>query len=167
MRTEGIELVSCVKYCREHLADEGLMTRTPLRRGLREDAEFGWRIARSSADLDIGQSIAVKDRDIIAVEAMEGTDAMIRRAGRLCRVGGWTMVKVARPKQDMRFDVPTIGPGTLRNLKDAKCVCLVVEAEKTFIVDKPATVALADKLGIAVVGKREAEPTANGEQPGG
>ncbi len=158
MRNEGIELVSCVKYCKEHLADEGLMTRTPPPGGVWEDVEFGWRIARGSADLDIGQTIAIKDRDIIAVEAMEGTDAMIRRAGRLCRVGGWTMVKVARGKQDMRFDVPTIGPGTLRNLKDAKCICLVVEAGRTFIVDKPATVALADKLGIALVGKRSEAP---------
>lgn len=157
LRSEGIELVSSVKYCKEHLADAGLMTRTSVPRGAEADVEFGWHIARASADLDIGQSIAVKERDIIAVEAMEGTDAMIRRAGRVCRVGNWTMVKVARPKQDMRFDVPTIGPGTIRNLKDAKCVCLVVEAGKTLIVDKPATVALADKLGIAVVGK-ESEP---------
>jgi hypothetical protein len=154
LRTEEIELVSSVKYCREHLADEGQMTRTTLPRGLQDDVEFAWRIARASADLDIGQSIAVKERDIIAVEAMEGTDAMIRRAGRVCRMGGWTMVKVARPKQDMRFDVPTIGPETIRNLKDAKCVCLVVEAGKTLIVDKPATLALAEKLGITVIGKK-------------
>jgi hypothetical protein len=153
LRNEGIELVSCVKYCQEHLADEGLMTQTAPPSGVEADIEFAWRIARASADLDIGQSIAVKERGIIAVEAMEGTDAMIRRAGRVCRVGGWTMVKVARPKQDMRFDVPTIGPSTIRNLKDAKCVCLVVEAGKTLIVDKPATIALADRLGIALVGK--------------
>ena len=157
LRSEGIELVSSVKYCKEHLADSGLMTKTSVPRGAEADVEFGWHIARASADLDIGQSIAVKERDIIAVEAMEGTDAMIRRAGRVCRVGNWTMVKVARPKQDMRFDVPTIGPGTIRNLKDAKCVCLVVEAGKTLIVDKPATLALADKLGIAVIGK-ESQP---------
>lgn len=154
LRTEGIELVSCVKYCKEHLAEEGLMTRTPLPGGAEADAAFGWRIARASAALDIGQSIAVKERDIIAVEAVEGTDAMIRRAGRLCRVGGWTLVKVARPKQDMRFDVPTIGPHTIRHLKDARCACLVVEAGKTMIVDKPATLAVADKLGIAILGKR-------------
>jgi UDP-2,3-diacylglucosamine hydrolase len=154
LRTEGIELVSSVKYCQEHLATEGVMTAKPLPGGLLDDVEFGWRIARASADLDIGQSLAVKERDIIAVEAMEGTDAMIRRAGRVCRVGGWTMVKVARPKQDMRFDVPTIGPSTIRHLKDAKCVCLVIEAGKTLIVDKPATLALADKLGVAVVGKK-------------
>jgi len=162
-RREGIELVSSVKYCKEHLADEGLMTHTPVPRGAEGDVEFGWRIARASADLDIGQSIAVKERDIIAVEAMEGTDAMIRRTGRVCRVGGWTMVKVARPKQDMRFDVPTVGPSTLRNLKDAKCICLVVEAGRTLIVDKPATLALADRLKIAVVGKR---PAADEADPG-
>jgi hypothetical protein len=151
---EGIELVSCVKYTKEHLADEGLMTQAPVPRGAEADVEFGWRIARASADLDIGQSIAVKEADIIAVEAIEGTDSMIRRAGRVCRMGRWTMVKVARPNQDMRFDVPTVGPDTLRNLKDAKCCCLVLEAGKTMIVDKSATLALADKLGIAIVGKR-------------
>jgi hypothetical protein len=158
LRSEGIELVSCVKFCQEHLADEGLMTRTPVARGSEADVEFGWRIARASAELDIGQSLAVKERDIIAVEAMEGTDAMVRRAGRICRVGGWTMIKVARPSQDMRFDVPTVGPETLRHLKDSRCACLVLEAGRTLIVDKEATLALADKLGIAVVGKR-AEPT--------
>lgn len=155
LRSEGIELVSSVEYCREHLAGEGLLTRTAVPRGAEADVEFGWRIARASAELDIGQAIAVKERDIIAVEAVEGTDAMIRRAGRLCRVGGWTLVKVARPSQDMRFDVPTIGPATIRNLKDARCACLVVEAGKTVIVDKEATLALAERLGIAVLGKRE------------
>ena len=153
LRAEGIELVSSVKYCKEHLADEGLMTRTAVPRSAEGDVEFGWRIARASADLDIGQSVAVKERDIIAVEAVEGTDAMIERAGQLCRVGGWTLVKVARPKQDMRFDVPAVGPNTLRNLKEAHCCCLVVEAGRTLLVDKPVTLALADKLGIAVLGK--------------
>ncbi len=155
---EGIELVSSVKYCQEHLAEEGVMTRTRPSRRLEEDAEFGWRIARSSAHLDIGQSVAVKEHDIIAVEAIEGTDAMIRRAGGLCEVGGWTLIKVARPNQDMRFDVPTVGPDTLRNLAEQKCACLVLEAGKTLIVDKSATLGLADELGIAVVGKRS-EPS--------
>ena len=158
LREEGIELVSLVKYLKEHLADEGLMTRTAVPRGVEEDVEFGWRIARASAALDIGQSIAVKERDIIAVEAMEGTDEMIRRAGRVCRVGGWTMVKVARPNQDMRFDLPTVGPSTIRNLREAKCVCMVLEAARTLIVDKPATLALADKMGVAVIGKSGREP---------
>jgi len=154
LRDQGIEVVSCVKFCEEHLADEGLMTRKGVPRSLEADIEFGWRIARASAELDIGQAVAVKERDIIAVEAIEGTDAMIRRAGQLCRAGDWTLVKVARPKQDMRFDVPTVGPDTIRNLSNARCACLVVEAGKTLIVDKPATLALADKLSIAVIGKR-------------
>jgi len=153
LSSEGIELVSSVEYCTEHLADEGLMTRTRVPSGSEADVEFGWRIARASADLDIGQAIAVKERDIIAVEAVEGTDAMIRRAGRVCRVRGWPLIKVARPNQDMRFDVPTVGPDTMRRRKDARCTCLVVEAGRTIIVDKPDTLALADKLGIAVVGK--------------
>jgi DUF1009 family protein len=152
LASEGIELMSSVEYCKEHLADEGLMTRRALPPEAQADVEFGWRIARASADLDIGQSVAVKERAIIAVEAMEGTDAMIVRAGQICRTGGWTLVKVARPRQDMRFDVPTIGPQTLRNLRDAGCTCLVLQAGKTLIVDKPVTLALADKLGIAVVG---------------
>ena len=158
LMSDGIELVSCVRYCGEHLAGAGVMTRNPVPRGMEADVEFGWRIAKASADLDVGQCIAVRERDIIAVEAIEGTDAMIRRAGRLCRTGGWTMIKVARSRQDMRFDVPTIGPGTLRNLKNSRCVCLVVEAGKTLIVDKPTTLDLADKLGIAVIGIRAESP---------
>ena len=157
LASEGIELVSSVKYCQEHLADEGLMTRTAVPASAEGDVVFGWRIARDSARLDIGQTLAIKECDVIAVEAIEGTDAMIRRAGRLCRAGGWTMIKVARPSQDMRFDVPTVGPDTLRNLKDAKCACLVVEAGRTLIVDKPETLALADELKIAVIGKRADE----------
>ena len=149
---EGIELTSCVKYCAEHLASAGLMTRTPVPRWAQEDVQFGWRLARATADLDIGQAVAIRERSVIAVEAIEGTDAMIRRAGRLCRTGGWTLVKVARSKQDMRFDVPTVGPGTIRNLKDSRCACLALEAGRTLIVDKPSTLELADKLGIAVVG---------------
>jgi DUF1009 family protein len=155
LRTQGVELVSCVKYCEEYLADQGVMTTNlPVPPGVQADVEFGWRIARASADLDIGQAIAIKERTIIAVEAIEGTDAMIRRAGRVCRVGGWTLIKVARPKQDMRFDVPTVGPSTIRNLRDAKCVCLVLEAGRTMIVDKPTTLALAEKLKISVIGKK-------------
>jgi UDP-2,3-diacylglucosamine hydrolase len=159
---DGIELVSSIRYCADHLAAEGLMTRTPLPRGAEEDVAFGWRLAKASADLDIGQTLAIRERDIIAVEAMEGTDAMIRRAGRLCRRGGWTLVKVARSRQDMRFDVPTVGPGTMRNLKHSRCTCLAVEAGKTLIVDKPATLELADQLGIAVIGLRAEGPPADG-----
>jgi len=151
---EGIELMSSVEYCKEHLAGEGLMTSTAVPRAAEGDVEFGFRIARSSAALDVGQCVAVKERDIIAVEAMEGTDQMIERAGRLCRSGGWTLVKVARPHQDMRFDVPTVGPETIERLRAAGCVCLVLEAGRTVILDKPTTLELADRRRIAVIGKR-------------
>lgn len=150
----GIELMASTEFCAEHLADEGLMTRTPVPRVAEEDVEFGFRIARGSAELDIGQSVAVRERDIIAVEAVEGTAEMIARAGRLCRRGGWTLVKVARPDQDMRFDVPAVGTETIDQLKSAGGVCLVLEAGRTLILDKPQTLAHADRCGIAVVGRR-------------
>jgi len=152
--SEGIELISSVEYCTEHLATEGQLTVTAPPSSALADAQFGWQIARQSADLDIGQSLAVKDADIIAVEAIEGTDRMIQRAGRLCRVGGWTLVKVARPNQDMRFDVPAVGPDTIRLLKACGGACLVVEAERTIIVDKPQTVAMADELRMPILGMK-------------
>ncbi|MBN1554465.1 MAG: UDP-2,3-diacylglucosamine diphosphatase LpxI, partial [Phycisphaerae bacterium] len=149
LASEGIELISSVEYCMDQLADEGVMTKTQPMRDALLDIEFGWPIVRECARLDIGQALAVKERDIIAVEAMEGTDAMIHRAGQLCKNGGWSLMKVARPRQDMRFDVPTIGPDTLKNLAENRCACVVVEAGKTLITDKQTTLALADKLKIA------------------
>jgi DUF1009 family protein len=150
---EGIELMSSVEYCAEHLASEGLMTHTPVPRGCEADVEFGFAIARRSAELDIGQCVAVKERDIIAVEAVEGTDAMIERAAVLCPAGKWTLIKVARPAQDMRFDVPTVGVGTMEKLHAAGAACVVLEAGRTLILDKPEALALADRFGIAVVGR--------------
>jgi DUF1009 family protein len=153
LTNEGIDLMSSTQYIPEHLASEGVMTKTQPSAATRADIEFAWSIARESARLDIGQSLAIRERDIIAVEAVEGTDAMIARAGQLCRKGGWTLIKVARPDQDMRLDVPTIGASTLKNAKAAGCSCIVIEAGKTLLADKAATLALADKLGIAIVGK--------------
>ena len=154
LASEGIELMSSVEFCQEHLADEGPMTRTPVPAKAVDDVEFGFRIARRSADMDIGQSLAVKEGSIIAIEAIEGTDRMIARAGQLCHTGGWTLVKVARSRQDMRFDVPTVGRDTIRHLLDAGAVALVLEAGKTLILDKPDTLKLADELGIAVLGRK-------------
>ena len=104
--------------------------------------------------LDIGQSIAVKETEVIAVEAIEGTDRMIERAGQLCPRSGWTMVKVAKPNQDRRFDVPTVGPDTVAKLKRHGAAMLVIEAGETVIVDRTQTLADADRAGIAVVGMR-------------
>jgi hypothetical protein len=157
---EGIELVSSMTYCQEHLAGEGVLTRRSPNTQQAQDIDFGWPIARESSRLDIGQSLAVREGDIIAVEAIEGTDAMIARAGQLCPTGGWSLIKVARPEQDMRFDVPTIGPRTLRNLAAAGCGCVCVEAGRTVILDKPDTLALAERLKIAIVGRTGDSPPA-------
>jgi hypothetical protein len=148
----GIILDDSTQYCKEHLASEGVMTRTRPPATITADIEFGWDLVKKLGELDIGQAIAVREREVIAVEAIEGTMRMIRRAGELCRKGGWTLIKTAKPNQDMRFDVPCVGPDTIRDLAANKAGCLVVETDKTIIIDKPQTLALADELGIAVVG---------------
>jgi len=149
----GIILVDSTKYCKEHLATEGVLTRTQPPASAWADIEFGWPMVQEIGRLDIGQSIAVKEREIIAVEAIEGTARMIERAGQLCKKGGWTLLKAAKPNQDMRFDVPCVGPDTIESLAQNKACCVVVEKDKTIIIDKPQTLELADRLGIAVVGR--------------
>ncbi len=148
----GIILDDSTKYCQEHLAKEGVMTQRQPSDFEHKDIEFGWEIVKRMGDLDIGQAIAVKEREVIAVEAIEGTDEMIQRAGSLCKAGGWTLIKTAKPNQDMRFDVPTVGPGTIENLKKNHAKCLVIEAGKTLIVDMEETIKLADKYKIAIIG---------------
>jgi hypothetical protein len=165
MRRKGIELIDSTKYCQDAMAVEGVWTRKALDAAQATDADLGWAVAKEIGRLDIGQSVAVKDKDVIAVEAIEGTDAMIARAGSLCKKGGWTLVKVAKPDQDMRFDVPTIGPETIERLAEARAGALVVEAAKTLVIDRPRLVALANKYGIAVVvGKG---PAADDHAPSG
>ncbi len=148
----GIVLEDSTMYCREHLADEGLMTRCRPGPSVQTDIDFGWPIVKKLGELDIGQAIAVREREIIAVEAIEGTAAMIERAGQLCPKGGWTLIKVAKPGQDPRFDVPCVGPDTVKSLAANGGKCLVLEKHRTIIIDKPQTIALADQLAIAVVG---------------
>lgn len=155
MSRQGVELIDSTQYCRDALAAEGLMTRKGLSAAQQADADLGWRIAREMGRLDVGQSVAVKDRDIIAVEAIEGTDAMIERAGQLCRSGGWTLVKVAKPNQDMRFDVPTIGPATIERLAKAGARALVVEAGKTLCLERDNVIALADERGLTIVSRSD------------
>lgn len=152
LATGGIILENSIMYCKEHLATKGPMTRTNVRPSVKGDIEFGWEIVKKLGELDIGQAIAVKEKEVIAVEAIEGTAAMIERAGQLCRSGGWTLIKVSKPQQDMRFDVPCVGPDTIKSLAENGSKCLVVEAEKTIVIDKPQTIELADKLGIAILG---------------
>ena len=155
MAERGIHLEPCVKYCMDAMAPEGVLTKCRPSPAQLRDLDFGWPIAKEIGRLDIGQSIAVKDQEVIAVEAIEGTDRMIERAGRLCRAGGWTLIKVAKPNQDMRFDVPTIGPDTIDRLKANGAKLLVVEADRTFVVQREDLLARAERCGIAVLARRD------------
>ena len=117
---------------------------------------FGWRLAKELGRLDIGQTVVVKNRAPLALEAIEGTDECIRRAGRLCPTGGMTVVKVAKPQQDLRFDMPTIGVGTLESLAAAGAVVLAIEAGQTILIDEPEVAAAASRLGLSVVSCHDA-----------
>ncbi len=152
---KGIILEDCVKYTPESMASEGVMTSRGLSAAQEKDIEFGWHIAKDMGRLDIGQSIAVKEQEVIAVEAIEGTDQMIKRAAELCRSGGWSHIKVGKPNQDMRFDVPTIGPDTIEILHRSGAKVLCVEARKTLMIDREELLRLADKYGMIVVGRRD------------
>lgn len=147
----GIIMQDCTQYSAEHLAPEGVLTRVQPSDSQRKDAEFGWRIAKELGRSDIGQSVAVKETEVVAVEAIEGTDRMIERAGLLVPRGGWTLVKVSKPHQDMRFDVPTVGPETIANLAKHGGKMLVIEAGKTVILDREALTAAADRVGIVIL----------------
>ena len=148
----GVVLVDSTKYIEENMAAVGILTKTKPNETIANDIEFGWDIVKRMGDLDIGQAIAVKEQEVIAVEAIEGTNKMIKRAGELCRAGGWTLIKTGKPNQDMRFDVPTVGPDTIEKLRDSGSKCLAIEAGKTIIVDLEQTLALADKNKICIVG---------------
>ena len=147
----GIIMQNCIQYSAEHLAPEGVLTRAQPSESLRKDAEFGWRLAKELGRLDIGQCVAVKETEVVAVEAIEGTDRMIERAGLLVPRGGWTLVKVSKPNQDMRFDVPTVGPDTIAILAKHGARMLAIEAGKTVILDRESMIAAADRLGIVVL----------------
>ncbi len=150
---DGITMAPATDFAPQLLARAGQLTRRGITAAQEQDIAFGWQLAKELGRLDIGQSVAVKGRAVIAVEAVEGTDACIRRAGELCPHGGFTLVKVAKPQQDMRFDVPTIGVGTIDSLAAAGASVLAIEAGKTIIVDEPEVIRLADKHGLAIVSR--------------
>ncbi len=131
----------------------GLIAGKPLSPARQADVDFGWAIAKEMGRLDIGQSICVKDRSIIAVEAVEGTDLCIRRAGTLCPKGGFTIVKVAKPQQDMRFDVPTVGVGTLQTMLESGATTLAIEAGMTILLDEAPFRQFAQRHGLSVVAR--------------
>jgi hypothetical protein len=148
---DGLHFVPATDYLPELLVSAGLLTRAGLHSAQRRDVEFGWELAKEMGRLDVGQSVAVKDRAVLAVEAIEGTDECIRRAGSLCRSGGFTVVKVAKPRQDMRFDVPTIGVRTLQTMVAAGARVLAIEAEKTILLDREEVLSFANRHGLTIV----------------
>jgi DUF1009 family protein len=157
---EGLTFESALDLCPELLVTAAVLTRRAPTPREEADIAFGWGLAKELGRLDIGQSVIVKDRCVLAVEAIEGTDRAIARAGELCRAGGFAVVKVAKPQQDMRFDVPTIGTSTIETLYRAGGRVLAIEAGKTIVLDQEQTVAQADRHGIAVVALDEEEALA-------
>ncbi len=149
---EGITLIDSTTHIPEHLASPGVMGRVRPTERQRGDVDFGRPILAATTAHDVGQSIAVCDRDVIAVEAVEGTAAMIERAGALCRTKGWTLLKTSKPDHDMRADVPSIGVETIRQVKAAGGGCVALGAGRVILIDRPAVIATADAAGIAVVG---------------
>jgi len=148
---DGMTFASALDYCPELLVTQGVLTRRRPTAAERQDVAFGWMLAKEMGRLDVGQSVAIKESAAVAVEAIEGTDRCIERAGQLCRSGGWTLVKVAKPQQDMRFDVPTVGLTTIENLHKAGARVLAIEAGKTIVIDQSEVVALADRYGMTIV----------------
>ena len=147
---DQITFAPATDFLPELLVNLGQLTKRGPTRHEAKDIEFGWTMAKEMGRLDIGQSVTVKGRATLAVEAIEGTDECIRRAGRLC-APGFTVVKVAKPKQDMRFDVPTIGLGTLETMVESGASCLAVEAGRTIIIDQPEVIRFADRHRLAIV----------------
>ncbi len=148
---EGIDLGPATDYAPGLLVEQGCLTRRGLSARQQQDVEFGWEIAKELGRLDVGQTVAVKDTAVMAVEAIEGTDECIRRAGVLCKAGGFTVVKTAKPQQDMRFDVPTIGRRTLETMVEAGAAVLAVEAGRTIVLDRPELIEFADRNKLVIV----------------
>lgn len=149
---EGITLLDSTAFLKPMLAGDGVLTRRAPNDDERADIDYGLRVARELARLDIGQSVVIADRACVAVEAMEGTDAVILRAATLSRGRPLTVVKVAKPGQDMRFDVPVVGPSTAETMRKANATALSVEAGRTLLLDRDEFLRLADEAGLAVVG---------------
>lgn len=152
LQTHGIALMNSTDLLRDLVASGGVLSRAQPTETMRADFEFGYRIADTIAGLDIGQTIVVKDRAVVAVEGMEGTDAAIARAGQLAGPGA-RVVKVAKPGQDMRFDVPVVGVATIRAMQAAGADAITIDAGRTLILDGGDFIQAADAAGIVVIGR--------------
>lgn len=150
LKGAGFELVNCADFLNDFMPAKGTLTSIEPDFALWEDIYFGLHLAKAVASLDIGQTVAVKDKAIVAVEALEGTDNLIRRSAKIAG-SGISVVKVSKPNQDMRFDIPVVGLNTVKNLIKAKASCLAIEAGKTVFIDRQESIKLADRKGISIV----------------
>jgi len=151
---EGIELIDSATYLSHLLPSPGILTRRKPTQKEWRDIEFGHKMAKEIAGLDIGQTVVVKDQAVLAVEGMEGTDSTIKRGGKLGR-GNVVVVKVSKPQQDRRFDLPIVGERTIQVLKEAKARVLAFSARSTILLDRDKVVKSANKNGISLVAIKE------------
>jgi len=150
LEAEGIKLIDSTTFLQPLIARQGVLTKRAPNKHEREDIEYGLHVALELARLDLGQTIVVKNQAVIALEAMEGTDATIRRASDLVRGRALTVIKVAKPDQDMRFDVPVIGLKTIETLRECNVTAMSVTPDKTLIIDREETIAAANNHRIAI-----------------
>ena len=147
---KGIKVINAIDYLSRLMPEKGVLTDIKLSDKEKEDLAFGFKTAKALSHLDIGQTVVVKDKAVVSVEAMEGTDATIKRAALICREG-FVVVKVSRPHQDMRWDVPVVGIHTINLIAENKGRVLAIEEKKMFLADKEKCVKLADQNGISIV----------------
>lgn len=157
LETEGINILDTTSFSPHLLTPEGVLTRGKPSKDEWKDVEFGWKIAKGVGSLDIGQAVVVKGKAVMAVEAIEGTDEAILRGGKLAGEGA-VVVKVSKPQQDMRLDVPVIGSNTLKAMIEVKARVLAVEAHKSIIIDRERLIKEADDAGMSIVGVNSLEP---------
>jgi DUF1009 family protein len=151
IESEGMEVISPLIFLEDHMAPQGVLTeRSPTERE-EKDIQFGWAMAKRLGELDVGQTVVVKDQIVLALEAIEGTDAAIRRGGKLGK-GGVVVVKVVKPSQDLRLDLPVIGPTTIHTLNKAQASALAIESGKTIVVEKDRTIQEANQNRLCIVG---------------
>jgi len=152
LEREDIQIISCTQILPNLLAEEGIFTKKGPNKDQEVDISIGLRVAKEIGRLDIGQTVVVKDRVVVAVEALEGTDETIRRGASLAPDA--VVVKVAKPEQDLRFDLPTIGPRTIQVMAESKASVLCMEAGKTLLLHRQETISLADRFGLVVMARR-------------
>ncbi len=152
LTNSGVTIIDSTTYITAHLATTGQMGRVAAAAQQLADIQFGWPLLAQLASSNIGQALTVREGDVIAVEAVEGTDAMIERTGQLCPKRGWVLLKTASPGHDMRADVPTIGVQTIERLASAGGKAISLGAGRVILADREAVIAAADRLGVALIG---------------